>query len=833
MRWSISHTINIGFGVALLILSIVGVASYRSTIGLVEASARVAQTHRVIEQLESVFSRLKDVETGERGYIITGRPGYLEQYNVALGRIDQDLGNLRSLTADNPNQQRRLDALEPLIARKLAFTRATVDTRAAQGFEAAARQLLTGEGKSLMDEIRRLIDQMEAEENRLLEQRNAQARASAGSAEAVIVAGSLLAFGLVALAALMTRRDMGRRRRAEAKLRESEEQFRQLAENIDHIFWMATLDLKRMLYISPAYERVWGRTCASLYERPQSFHDAIHPDDRDRVVAAQANKAQGEYDEEYRIIRPDGSIRWIWARAFPVRDASGALYRIAGISVDITERKKIDQMKNEFISVVSHELRTPLTSIRGSLGLITGGVVGQVPPKVKTMIDIAYKNSERLVRLINDILDIEKIESGKMAFDMKPVRLAALVEQVIEANRAYAAEAGVTLAFEHSLPEATILADGDRLAQVLTNLLSNAAKFSPPGDAVNITMSRRGHALRVSVADRGPGIPAEFRAQLFQKFAQADASDTRQKGGTGLGLSISKAIVEKLGGRIGFETAEGAGTTFYFDLPEWRPAPVPVPAGGRAQERRRVLICEDDPDIALLLGLMLDRGGFSSDVARDAAQAKQMLAQRPYAAMTLDIMLPGQDGVALIRELSEHEATCGLPIVVVSARADPSRRELNGSAVAVIDWLDKPIDQRRLINAVRRATGPAAGGKPNILHVEDDPDIVQVVGTIVADIATTASATSLQEARRWLTQEAFDLVILDPGLPDGSGLELLPLLHHEGRSPIPVVLFSAAEPHQEIAQHIDMVLVKSRTSNQKLLDTIAALITGDREPATG
>ncbi len=831
MRWSINHTINIGFGVALLILSIVGVAAYRSTIGLVEASDAVAHTHHVIEKLESVFSQLKDIETGERGYIITGRPSYLEQYNIALGQIDQDLGNLRSLTADNPDQQRRFDALEPLIIHKLAFMRGAVDARTTHGFEAAAQELLTDEGKGLMDQIRQLIDQMEAEEHRLLEQRDAQARASAYSTEAIIVAGSLLTFGLVALAILIIRRDMDRRRRAEAKLSESEEQFRQLAENIDQIFWMATLDLKRMIYVSPTYERVWGCTCASLYERPQSFFDAIHPDDRDRVIASQANKAQGGYDEEYRIIRPDGSVRWIWARAFPVRDAAGAAYRIAGISVDITDRKKIDQMKNEFISVVSHELRTPLTSIRGSLGLIAGGVVGQVPPKARTMIDIAYKNSERLVRLINDILDIEKIESGKMAFDMKPVRLARLVEQVIEANRAYAAEVSVTFAFEHSLPDVNVLADSDRLAQVLTNLFSNAAKFSPPGDAVNITMSRQGHALRISVADHGPGIPAEFQAQIFQKFAQADTSDTRQKGGTGLGLSISKAIVEKLGGQIGFETAAGAGTTFYFDLPEWRPAP--AIAGGRAQERPRVLICEDDPDIALLLGLMLGQGGFSSDVAMDAAQAKQMLAQRPYAAMTLDIMLPGQDGVALIRELSEHEATRNLPIVVVSARADPSRCELNGSAVAVIDWLDKPIDQQRLINAVRRATGPMADGKPYILHVEDDPDIVQVVGAIVADIATTASATSLREARRRLTQEVFDLVILDPGLPDGSGLELLPLLHHEGRSPIPVVMFSAAEPHQEIAQHIDTVLVKSRTSNQKLLDTIAALITRDREPAAG
>jgi PAS domain S-box-containing protein len=258
---------------------------------------------------------------------------------------------------------------------------------------------------------------------------------------------------------------------------------------------------------------------------------------------------------------------------------------------DITDRKNMERMKNEFVSTVSHELRTPLTSILGSLGLIAGGVVGDIPLKVQTMIDIAYTNSERLVRLINDILDIEKIEAGKMAFNLQPVDLGLLVEHTLAANRAYGQQFKVTFVLECATADLWVNVDSDRLIQALTNLLSNAAKFSPPSDTVLIQVTRHAGAARVAISDHGPGIAESFRDRLFQKFAQADASDTRQKGGTGLGLNITKAIVENLGGRIDYAPNQDGGTTFFLDLPEWR-APAHQEASTIALPR--VLICEDD-----------------------------------------------------------------------------------------------------------------------------------------------------------------------------------------------------------------------------------------------
>ncbi len=269
--------------------------------------------------------------------------------------------------------------------------------------------------------------------------------------------------------------------------------------------------------------------------------------------------------------------------------------RFINIVRDISERKRLEKLKSEFVSTVSHELRTPLTSIRGSLGLVAGGITGELPKEAKEYVDIALSNSDRLVRLINDILDIEKMQSGSMEFRMRAIELAGAVRSSIAANDAFAASHGVRLVLAEPVPTGEVLVDPDRFAQVLTNLVSNAAKFSPKNGVVEVNVHVIDDRVRVSVRDHGPGIPEEFRGRIFQRFAQADASSTRQKGGTGLGLSISKAIVEQMHGSIGFDAADGGGTVFFFDLPFLPPV---VGANASAGSALRVLVCEDDPDVS-------------------------------------------------------------------------------------------------------------------------------------------------------------------------------------------------------------------------------------------
>ncbi len=470
--------------------------------------------------------------------------------------------------------------------------------------------------------------------------------------------------------------------------------------------------------------------------------------------------------------------------------------------------------------------------VGGSLGSIAGGSTGQIPPQGEAMIESAYKNSRQRVRLLNDILAIEKIESGKLVFDLKPLDLLALIAQAIESHHAYGEQFGVRFALHSILHGVKVNGDADRLTQVVSNLLSHAATFAPRGSEVVVSLTLRDGEVRLSVSDQGAGIPDEFRARSVEQFAQADPSTTRQKGGRGLDFSTAKAIIETHGGQIAFESEVGSGTTFCFDLPVWHEPElyIELPLDEHLETLRDphpcILVCEDDREIAMLISLMLH--DFSVDVAHSAREAKQLLAQRAYAAMTLDLLLPDQDGISLIRELRQQSTTRHLPIVVVSASAEQGRVELNGEAFLIVDWLAKPIHQAQLLDAVTEATRITTGRKPRILHVENADDVANVVQHFLADIAEVVQAQTQHAAMQRVTHELFDLILLDPALPAGCGLELLPLIHQAGKRLTPVVICSGPDLSPDLASNISARLVRSRTSNQELLDTIKHLT----QPAT-
>ena len=277
-----------------------------------------------------------------------------------------------------------------------------------------------------------------------------------------------------------------------------------------------------------------------------------------------------EYFEfESRRQHSNGSWVWVLDRGrVSERNDNGEPVRISGTSTDISKRKQADIAKKEFISTVSHELRTPLTSIKGSLGLLNAGVLDHKNDEAKSMIDLAYKNSERLLFLINDILDIEKMESGKLDCDMKELNIHTLINDAIEANQGYADKHDVALSYAHSPEDLSIRGDKNRLIQVLSNFMSNAIKFSPTGGKVELFVTPENDFVRIEVKDQGIGIPEGSYETLFDKFTQVDSSDTRKVGGTGLGLSISKGIVEEHGGTIGVESIVGEGSMFFFTLPK-------------------------------------------------------------------------------------------------------------------------------------------------------------------------------------------------------------------------------------------------------------------------
>lgn len=322
---------------------------------------------------------------------------------------------------------------------------------------------------------------------------------------------------------------------------------------------------------------VWDKRMYELHDLPENrplrasepVNARVHHDDWERIsetfLAAVRDPSIDRYEIEYRLVWADNSEHLVRTAGLLQRNADGRAERATGVTWDITESKKIERMKSEFVSMVSHELRTPLTSIRGSLALLERGI-GDLTAEAKELIDVAYKNSERLSLLINDILDIEKIESDKIHFDLNRYPLQTLIEQGIAANRGYAQNYEVELKLAESAA-VDVIVDSNRFMQVLANLISNAVKFSPRHAAVEVATMVTQNAVRIEVRDLGSGIPPEFQARIFQRFSQADASDTRAKGGSGLGLSITKSIVEKMHGSIGFVGRENGGTVFFVELP--------------------------------------------------------------------------------------------------------------------------------------------------------------------------------------------------------------------------------------------------------------------------
>lgn len=508
----------------------------------------------------------------------------------------------------------------------------------------------------------------------------------------------------------------------------------------------------------------------------------------------------------------------------PLRNADGVIERIFLSARDISERKRVERLKNEFVSTVSHELRTPLTSIAGSLGLLSGGAAGPLGDRAKHLITIAHSNSLRLVRLINDILDIEKIEAGRMTFELKSLVLADVVGQAISGLKSYADEFGVTVDFPGAAQELMVYGDEDRLTQVVTNLLSNAIKFSPQGGDVAVTVAPDGEAVAILVKDRGPGIPESFRGRMFSKFAQADGSDSRRKGGTGLGLAIVREIVERHAGAITYRTAMGEGTEFEVRLPRHIVRDrARIPTFADRPSRPKVLVCEDDALMAAILAEQMRDAGFEGVTAGTIRAGLKICETENIEAVLVDLNLPDGDGLSLIRDIRATPRGKAMPVVVVSADAARGSKDERAKELGVAAWVEKPVDTNRLARLIRQQIG-SAPNRPRVLHVEDDADLCNVVSAALAPFADVASVGSVAAARSQLEQTSFDLVILDVALEDGSGLDLMKTLETSRSKPIPTIIFSARDTDREVAARTDGAMTKSRTSLASLVETVKDIL---------
>jgi PAS domain S-box-containing protein len=369
------------------------------------------------------------------------------------------------------------------------------------------------------------------------------------------------------LVAQQEKRNAEFKRMAE-KIEASEKQYRALVNSVREVIFRIN-EAGQWHFLNPVWTDITGYRIEESIG--QLFFDSVHHEDVDQAAHLfnQLRSATISHDKrEFRLQHKSGSYCYFEVTIQCETDELTQTLSYTGTLSDITERKRISQLQSEFISVVSHELRTPITSVRGALALLDAGAAGVVTPAQLKLIQVAHRNSQRLVTLVNDILDMEKLMAGKMTMKQEFIDLTDLIDVAVEANNGYAHNLGVKLHFSQPDFSAHIMADSDRLMQVLANLLSNAAKFSPKDRPVDISIDQDGACWIVKIRDFGPGIPLDFRPRIFSAFAQANSSDTRQQGGTGLGLKISKALIEKMDGTIDFESELGQGSCFWFSLPK-------------------------------------------------------------------------------------------------------------------------------------------------------------------------------------------------------------------------------------------------------------------------
>jgi PAS domain S-box-containing protein len=366
-------------------------------------------------------------------------------------------------------------------------------------------------------------------------------------------------------------------------LRQSEEMFRQLAENIREVLFVILPDQRRMAYISPAYQEVFGRNREELYYRADAWIDSVHPEDRDHVRNVFVRAMRGVATTmEYRIVSPDGSVRWIYARSFRVEDSRGKLSRIVGIAEDITDRKRVleeievaraaaeaaNRAKSEFLANIGHEILTPMNGIIGMTQLLLDTELTLAQAEYLQMVKTS---ADSLLTIINHILDFSTLEAGKLQLDAMSFDLRKTLEEVIGMHAISAHSKGLQLLLAvHPNVPASVVGDPTRLRQILINLVGNALKFTPRGE-VALEVCRetesKGHSIfHFSVRDTGIGIPRDKQKLIFAAFSQADSSLARTFGGTGLGLAISKRLVGIMGGQMWVESEVGRGSTFHFTV---------------------------------------------------------------------------------------------------------------------------------------------------------------------------------------------------------------------------------------------------------------------------
>ena len=473
-----------------------------------------------------------------------------------------------------------------------------------------------------------------------------------------------------------------------------------------------------------------------------------------------------------------------------------------------SRRSAMDTVKDEFISTVSHELRTPLTSIHGALGLLSAGLAGKVDEKSQNLLRIANSNTDRLIRLINDILDLERMQSGRDPLQIRRTSLRDLAQQAVDSMSSIAESASVKLDLIPTAPPEAVFFNGDpdRILQVLTNLLSNAIKFSNPGGTVELHIDADPESVLLRVSDAGRGIPLDKLESIFDRFQQVEASDARKKGGTGLGLAICRSIVEQHSGIIWAESnaqhQRGPGASFLVSLPRvsrsqdvaetvTSATPPPTRPGS-------VILCDDDPGIRTVIAESLRRHGYRIFEAGSGEEAIEFARTGNVEAILLDLYMPGLTGWETLKQLKQSTATAAIPVVILSvlspSQISPVHLQATSSAQG---WVRKPFNDHLLLAELSRVLHTGEG-KPKVLLVDDDAELASlVISGLAGSQVQIEHAATRQAAMEHCLKAPPDLLVLDLTLPDGDGFSFVAWLRQQSSlRTLPLVVYSGRDSEQ-------------------------------------
>jgi PAS domain S-box-containing protein len=850
---ALRRRVNLAIAVAISILFLTGGVTIWSTSRSRSADLeREASWQRRI-QLSFLLRSLQDASLGETELLLADTVPSLERYRVALDSLPALLRRATELSDPSAPQRRWLDSLRPEAEKAIGLHR-DVFRLEQEGRRSEAIAIVgSGRARAARDDVRQRIERIIAAEDSLGARLEAVVRRDTGISIGTGLLAALLAVSFLLLAGVAINTDLRKRAEAELALRQSEAQLAQIVDLIPAMVFLKEPKEHRFVRLNRAGEdllecsrdTMLGKTVFELF--PKEIAEAYMAEDQ----AVLASSEVLDIPEEI-VHTTNKGTRLLHTKKVAVRDQGGAPLFLLGISEDITDQKRADlalrdakdsaekanRAKSDFLAKMSHELRTPLNSIIGFSEILEDESAGVLNEKQRRYVGNVLLSGRNLLQLINDILDLAKVEAGRMELAISEFEPKAALEQVRSIVAALADKRRLTvhLSVPDDLPP--LLADQPKFKQIMYNLLGNAIKFTGEGGRVDVSArilraSGNGsgtHALEVSVEDTGIGISAADQQRIFGEFEQVASDRARSQEGTGLGLALTRKLVELHGGRVWVESEVGRGSVFRFTIPypgRRGLEAAPARAAGEASvgaEGPLILIIDNDPGARDLIAVLLQESGYRTASAETGADALRLAQSLTPDAITLDMLLPDRDGLLILAQLKSNPVTRSIPVVVVSVT---DRREL-GFSLGAADWLVKPIHRAALVAALERMVPqPGAAGRPTILIVDDEVPTLEYLSELIRGQGFEVTCASGGRAGVDIALDSQpDLILLDLMMPDLNGFDVVSTLRaHPRGEHIPILILTAKDLTAEDAERLrsSVQAVVRKGGKERLLAELARI----------